>query len=99
VLHLLEQSVGELPVADSHPDHEQRDLPGEIEGGPRSAGFGVGQGTEMRGPHWIPTDLLDRLVIIRTEIYSRREVIEILSIRAEVEGMETEEGSLEFLDR
>jgi len=51
----------------------------------------------VRGPHGIPTDLLDRLVIIRTELYSRREMIEILSIRAKVEGIETEEGSLEFL--
>jgi len=51
----------------------------------------------MRGPHRIPTDLLDRLAIIRTELYSRREVIEILSIRAKVEGIETGEGSLEFL--
>jgi len=40
VLHLLEQSLGELPVADSHPGHEQRDLPGEIEGGPRDTGVG-----------------------------------------------------------
>ena len=52
----------------------------------------------MKGPHGIPTDLLDRLVIIRTELYSHEEMIQILSIRAKVEGIEIDDGSLNFLE-
>ena len=55
------------------------------------------RGTEMRGPHGIPTDLLDRLVIIRTELYSREEMIQILAVRAKVEGIEIDDASLQFL--
>eukprot|EP00210_Caulerpa_lentillifera_P006438 g6150.t1 len=55
------------------------------------------KGTEMTAPHGIPTDLLDRLVIIRTELYSREEMIQILSIRAKVEGIEIDEESLSYL--
>lgn len=51
----------------------------------------------MRGPHGIPTDLLDRLVIIRTELYTREEMIQILGIRANVEGIQIDEESLNFL--
>lgn len=51
----------------------------------------------MKGPHGIPTDLLDRLVIIRTELYSREEMIQILAIRANVEGITIDESSLNFL--
>ena len=51
----------------------------------------------MKGPHGIPTDLLDRLVIIRTELYSREEMIQILAIRANVEGIQIDETSLSYL--
>ena len=51
----------------------------------------------MKGPHGIPTDLLDRLVIIRTELYSQEEMIQILSIRSKVEGIEIDDASLNFL--
>ena len=38
----------------------------------------------MTSPHGIPVDLLDRLVIIRSQPYSLTEAIQILAIRAEV---------------
>lgn len=38
----------------------------------------------MTSPHGIPVDLLDRLVIIRSQPYSLTEAVQILAIRAEV---------------
>ena len=36
------------------------------------------RGTDMTSPHGIPVDLLDRLVIIRTETYGPTEMIQVL---------------------
>merc|ERR1712054_457923 len=46
------------------------------------------RGTEYRSPHGIPIDLLDRLMIITTTAYSKREVQQILHIRCEEEDVE-----------
>ncbi|KAF3321342.1 ruvB-like protein 1 [Carex littledalei] len=54
-------------------------------------------GTDMTSPHGIPVDLLDRLVIIRTETYGPTEMIQILAIRAQVEELEIDEESLAYL--
>lgn len=35
------------------------------------------RGTDMASPHGIPVDLLDRLVIIRTETYGPAEMIQV----------------------
>lgn len=35
------------------------------------------RGTDMTSPHGIPVDLLDRLVIIRTETYGLTEMIQV----------------------
>jgi RuvB-like protein 1 (pontin 52) len=35
-------------------------------------------------PHGVPVDLLDRLVIIRTQPYTSDEMVQILAIRAQV---------------
>jgi RuvB-like protein 1 (pontin 52) len=43
------------------------------------------RGTEMQSPHGIPYDLLDRCMIIRTEPYTRKQIEQILSIRAKAE--------------
>jgi RuvB-like protein 1 (pontin 52) len=40
----------------------------------------------MAGPHGIPVDLLDRLVIIRTLPYTLEESMQILAIRAQVQS-------------
>ena len=42
------------------------------------------RGTDTAGPHGIPVDLLDRLVIIRTLPYTLEESVQILAIRAQV---------------
>ncbi|KAG6538988.1 hypothetical protein ZIOFF_004140 [Zingiber officinale] len=55
------------------------------------------RGTDMTSPHGIPVDLLDRLVIIRTETYGLTEMIQILAIRAQVEEIDIDEDSLAYL--
>jgi len=55
------------------------------------------RGTDMISPHGIPVDLLDRLVIIRTLPYTVEEMVQILAIRATVEGIAINEESLAFL--
>eukprot|EP01087_Luapelamoeba_hula_P018910 TRINITY_DN6174_c0_g1_i1.p1 TRINITY_DN6174_c0_g1~~TRINITY_DN6174_c0_g1_i1.p1 ORF type:complete len:479 (+),score=76.66 TRINITY_DN6174_c0_g1_i1:45-1439(+) len=45
------------------------------------------RGTDIQAPHGIPSDLLDRLMIIRTVPYQLEEVQRILAIRAVVEGV------------
>ncbi|KAK9808450.1 hypothetical protein WJX73_006866 [Symbiochloris irregularis] len=52
------------------------------------------KGTEMNSPHGIPVDLLDRLLIIRTSPYTLEEMIQILAIRAKVEGIGLDQDSL-----
>lgn len=55
------------------------------------------RGTDMTSPHGLPVDLLDRLVIIRTLPYTPLEMVQILAIRAQVEGIGIDEESLAFL--
>ncbi|CAO2819591.1 unnamed protein product [Amaranthus hypochondriacus] len=55
------------------------------------------RGTTMRSPHGIPVDLLDRLLMIRLEIYGPAEMIQILAIRAQVEELVIEEEGLAYL--
>ncbi|KAK1266104.1 hypothetical protein QJS04_geneDACA015354 [Acorus gramineus] len=55
------------------------------------------RGTDMISPHGIPVDLLDRLMIIRTETYGPTEMIQILAIRAQVEELAIDEESLAYL--
>ncbi|KAJ4706693.1 RuvB-like helicase [Melia azedarach] len=55
------------------------------------------RGTDMNSPHGIPLDLLDRLAIIRTQIYGPAEMIQILAIRAQVEEIVLDEESLAYL--
>merc|ERR1711967_18539 len=46
------------------------------------------RGTEYKSPHGIPIDLLDRLMIIPTSLYSQKEIQKILHIRCEEEDVE-----------
>ena len=48
----------------------------------------------MMSPHGIPVDLLDRLLIIRLLPYRLDEIVSILSIRCETEGIEIEAEAL-----
>ena len=40
------------------------------------------KGTDMISPHGIPVDLLDRLLIIKTDKYNLEETLKIIAIRA-----------------
>ena len=55
------------------------------------------KGTEMKSPHGIPIDLLDRLLIIRLMPYNLEEIVQILAIRCEVESIEIETDALAHL--
>jgi RuvB-like protein 1 (pontin 52) len=55
------------------------------------------RGTEMRSPHGIPVDLLDRLLIIKTMPYSLNEIVQILAIRCATENIEIDEEALAHL--
>ncbi|KAL8057590.1 hypothetical protein ABFX02_04G193400 [Erythranthe guttata] len=57
------------------------------------------RGTDMASPHGVPVDLLDRLVIIKTKTYGLTEMIQILAIRAQVEGLKIDEESLAYLGK
>ena len=60
-------------------------------------GFCTIRGTEMRSPHGIPIDLLDRLLIVRTMPYTLQEIVQIVAIRCATESIEIEEEALAHL--
>jgi len=60
-------------------------------------GFAKIRGTDIVSPHGIPLDLLDRLLIITTEPYTRDEIKKILEIRAEESKIELSDEALEML--
>ena len=53
----------------------------------------------MIAPHGIPLDLLDRLLIVRTLPYSQEEMVQILQIRAQAEGLSVDPGALQAFGR
>merc|ERR1711906_54192 len=55
------------------------------------------RGTEIVSPHGMPVDLLDRMVIVRTLGYSTDEIVQVLSIRAQTEGLSMEQEAVELL--
>lgn len=55
------------------------------------------RGTDIVAPHGIPVDLLDRLVIVRTMPYAVDEIVQIVNIRAQTEGLAIEEEALVLL--
>jgi len=55
------------------------------------------RGTEVVAPHGVPVDLLDRLMIIRTMPYALQEIVQILSIRAQIEGTNVDEEAFAYL--
>jgi RuvB-like protein 2 len=57
------------------------------------------RGTNYTGPHGIPLDLLDRLLIIPTTPYSTEELKEILMVRCTEEQVTMTEDALELLTR
>ncbi|KAH9255477.1 hypothetical protein BASA81_006596 [Batrachochytrium salamandrivorans] len=56
------------------------------------------RGTQgVRSPHGLPVDLLDRTLIVRTVPYTMREMIQIVSLRAGVEGVLLDQVALALL--
>ncbi len=55
------------------------------------------KGTDMTSPHGIPVDLLDRLLIIRTLPYLPEEMMQIMHIRASVEGLSVDASAIAAL--
>lgn len=55
------------------------------------------RGTEVVAPHGVPVDLLDRLMIIRTMPYALQEIVQILSIRSQIEGLTIDEEAFAYL--
>ncbi|MBV95144.1 RuvB-like 1, partial [Eschrichtius robustus] len=56
------------------------------------------RGTEdITSPHGIPLDLLDRVMIIRTMLYTLQEMKQIIKIRAQTEGINISEKALNHL--
>jgi TBP-interacting protein len=55
------------------------------------------KGTDVKAPHGMPLDLLDRLLIINTKPYKAEEIRKILEIRAEAEKIELDKAALEYL--
>jgi len=60
-------------------------------------GFTKIRGTDIESPHGMPLDLLDRLLIIKTQPYTPDEIREILKIRSKEEGVELDNNALEEL--
>ncbi|KAJ2114186.1 RuvB ATP-dependent DNA helicase pontin [Coemansia sp. RSA 922] len=55
------------------------------------------RGTEdLRAPHGIPRDLLDRILIVRTAPYNKSEIQIILDIRAKIEGLKLSADALDY---
>lgn len=57
------------------------------------------RGTHYKGPHGIPIDLLDRMIIITTKSYTEQELRKIIQIRCEEEDVEMEEDAIAQLTR
>ena len=57
------------------------------------------RGTDYEGPHGLPLDLLDRMLIINTTQYEESEIRGILDIRCEEEDVEMDEESKNLLTK
>ncbi len=57
------------------------------------------RGTDLKSPHGMPLDLLDRLLIIPTKPYTEDEIREIIKIRAKEENVSLTDEALELLTK
>lgn len=55
------------------------------------------RGTQMRGPHGLPPDLLDRVLIVATSKYAPEEVRQIIKIRCQEEDVEVGQDAEDLL--
>uniref|UniRef100_A0A7S1NGE3 RuvB-like helicase n=1 Tax=Eutreptiella gymnastica TaxID=73025 RepID=A0A7S1NGE3_9EUGL len=52
------------------------------------------RGTDMMSPHGIPSDLLDRLLVIKTMPYTATEIMQIVQTRAQTESIKLDDEAL-----
>jgi|UniRef100_A0A7S4GL92 RuvB-like protein 1 (pontin 52) len=52
------------------------------------------KGTDMLSPHGIPSDLLDRLLVVKTLPYTGDEILQIVQTRATTEGIQVDDEAL-----
>eukprot|EP00826_Nyctotherus_ovalis_P010051 TRINITY_DN1266_c0_g1_i1.p1 TRINITY_DN1266_c0_g1~~TRINITY_DN1266_c0_g1_i1.p1 ORF type:complete len:383 (-),score=114.35 TRINITY_DN1266_c0_g1_i1:22-1170(-) len=57
------------------------------------------RGTNYKGPHGLPLDLLDRLLIITTKPYTEDETLKILQTRCQEEDVEATEAAEDLLSK
>lgn len=57
------------------------------------------RGTDYRSPHGLPLDFLDRVVIVSTHPYSKEEMQQIISIRAQEEEVDISPDALALLTK
>jgi len=57
------------------------------------------RGTNYKSPHGIPLDLLDRLLIIKTEPYTDKEIRRILDIRCKEEDVDMSNDAKDLLTK
>ncbi|CAG8983617.1 hypothetical protein HYALB_00004639 [Hymenoscyphus albidus] len=57
------------------------------------------RGTNYKSPHGLPLDFLDRVVIVSTHSYSKEEIQQILSIRAQEEEVDITPDALALLTK
>jgi len=57
------------------------------------------RGTTYKSPHGIPVDLLDRTLIVTTQLYNEKEVRQILKIRCSEEDVEMTNAALDLLTK
>ncbi|MEM5871740.1 MAG: RuvB-like domain-containing protein [Candidatus Aenigmatarchaeota archaeon] len=60
-------------------------------------GFSTIRGTDVKAPHGMPLDLIDRLLIINTKPYGKNEIKKIIEIRAKSEKIDIYEEAIEYL--
>ena len=60
-------------------------------------GYTVVRGTSYKSPHGLPIDLLDRLLIVKTEQYTAPVMAEILRLRCDEEDVELSADALKVL--
>ncbi|MBU5688432.1 MAG: RuvB-like helicase [Candidatus Aenigmarchaeota archaeon] len=60
-------------------------------------GFSTIRGTDIKSPHGMPLDLIDRMLIINTKPYKKEEIKKILEIRAKTEKIDLDKEALEYL--
>jgi len=60
-------------------------------------GFSTIRGTDIKSPHGMPLDLIDRMLIINTKPYKKDEIRKILEIRSKVEKIDIEKEALDYL--